>query len=94
MGDVAGVRHGSRYARARKAERGVHGPHAREGRHGCAACWVKARKGGRGGAVPVAPVPIANRFAALTVEEPVRHETLRHVIVDCTAVDGKRDMAA
>ena len=93
VGDVAGVRHGSRYARARKAERGVHGPHAREGRHGCAACWVKARKGGRGAAAHVAPVPIANRFAALDVEEPVRHETLRHVVVDCKAVEGKVAMA-
>ena len=93
VGDVAGVRHGSRYVRARKAERGVHGPHAREGRHGCAACWVKARKGGRGGVVPAAPVPVANRFAALDVEEPVRHETLRHVLVDCKAVEGKEAMA-
>ena len=93
VGDVAGVRHGSRYARARKAERGVHGPHAREGRHGCAACWVKARKGGRGIAVPAAAIRIGNRFAALDVEEPVRHETLRHVIVDCKAVEGKSAMA-
>ena len=55
-------------------------------------------QGAQGGAgdrvVPAAPVPLANHFAALPVEEPMRHETLRHVIVDCKAVEGKSDMAA
>ena len=94
VGEVAGVRHGAQFARSRKAEAGTGGPCAREGMYGCAACWVQVRERRRAAAClqPAAlqGVAVANQFAALPVEEPaVRHETLRHVITECEATEGK-----
>ena len=98
VGEVAGVRHGAQFARSRKAEAGTGGPCAREGMYGCAACWVQVRERRRAAAClqPAAPqgVAVANQFAALPVEEPaVRHETLRHVITECEATEGRKEMA-
>ena len=66
--------------------------------YGCAACWVQVRERRRAAAClqPAAPqgVAVANQFAALPVEEPaVRHETLRHVITECEATEGRQEMA-